>query len=295
MHVKNGHFEQNGKKISFIGANFWYGAILASDGQGGDKERLIAELDTLKGLGITNLRVLVGGDGPDGIPTRIEPTLQKTPGEYNDTILRGLDYLLVEMAKRDMKAVLYLNNTWEWSGGFGCYLEWAGAGKALIPAIDGYQPFKEQMSGFSTNEKAQELFYQHIRNIVSRKNSITGKPYKDDATIFSWQIANEPRCFSADTIVRQKFVEWIGKAASIIKECDPNHMVSAGSEGYMGCEQNWELFEKVHSHPQIDYITIHIWPYNWSWAPAPNPEDYIWTSIDSTKKYLAGHAAIAER
>ena len=295
VHVKNGHFEQNGKKISFIGTNFWYGAILASDGQGGDKERLTAELDTLKGLGITNLRVLVGGDGPDGIPTRIEPTLQKAPGEYNDTILRGLDYLLVEMAKRDMKAVLYLNNTWEWSGGFGCYLEWAGAGKALIPAIDGYQPFKEQMAGFSTNEKAQELFYQHIRNIVSRRNSITGKPYKDDVTIFSWQIANEPRCFSADTIVRQKFVEWIGKAASIIKECDPNHMVSAGSEGYMGCEQNWELFEKVHSHPQIDYITIHIWPYNWSWAPAPKPEDYIWASIDSTKKYLAGHAAIAER
>ena len=84
------------------GQNRWYGAILASEGQGGDRERLAKELDFLKENGMVNLRVLVGGDGPDGIPTRVCPTLQKAPGEYNDTIFRGLDYLLAELAKRDM-------------------------------------------------------------------------------------------------------------------------------------------------------------------------------------------------
>ena len=31
------------------------------------------------------------------------------------------------MGKRGMKAVVALNNFWEWSGGFEQYLEWAGA------------------------------------------------------------------------------------------------------------------------------------------------------------------------
>ena len=39
--------------------------------------------------------------------------------------------LLAEMGKRQMHAVLYFNNSWEWSGGYGQYLEWAGEGKAL--------------------------------------------------------------------------------------------------------------------------------------------------------------------
>ena len=117
--VEDGRFKAEDYPSHFIGANFWYGAILASDGTGGDIQRLEKELDDLKGLGVNNLRVLVGGDGPDGVQTRIMPTLQKEPGVYNDTIFRGLDRLLVEMAERDMKAVLYINNTWEWSGGFG--------------------------------------------------------------------------------------------------------------------------------------------------------------------------------
>ena len=48
-----------------------------------------------------------------------------------------MDYLLFEMKKRDMNAVLYLNNSWEWSGGYGQYLEWAGFGKAPVPAVEG--------------------------------------------------------------------------------------------------------------------------------------------------------------
>lgn len=67
--VEDGLFVSEDYPSHYVGTNFWYGAILASEGEGGDIERLEAELDTLKALGMTNLRVLVGGDGPDGIPT----------------------------------------------------------------------------------------------------------------------------------------------------------------------------------------------------------------------------------
>ena len=105
IQVKNGQFIRNGQPYYYIGANFWYGAILASEGTGGNRERLHRELDSLKAIGVDNLRILVGSDGKRGVPTKVEPTLQEAPGIYNDTILAGLDYLLAEMEKRDMVAV----------------------------------------------------------------------------------------------------------------------------------------------------------------------------------------------
>lgn len=293
--VEDGVFVCEDYPSHFIGTNFWYGAILGSEGQGGDRARLEAELDTLKALGMTNLRVLVGGDGPDGIPTRVCPTLQKEPGVYNDTIFRGLDYLLAEMAERNMKAVLYINNSWEWSGGYGMYLEWAGAGKSLIPAEVGYKAYCDYVAQFVTNEKAKNLFYDHVRYVVSRTNTVTGKPYKDDPAIFSWQIGNEPRCFRPDSAGQAAFVDFMWTTASLIKSIDPNHMVSSGSEGRHGCEGSLELFEKVHSCPDIDYMNIHIWPYNWSWVREKTLKTNLPIAIKNTDEYIDEHLAIAEK
>ena len=53
----DGQFIRNGKPYYFVGTNFWYGAILGSEGQGGNRERLHQELDFLKSIGIDNLRV----------------------------------------------------------------------------------------------------------------------------------------------------------------------------------------------------------------------------------------------
>ena len=272
VRVENAHFVRDGHPYYFIGTNFWYGPILASEGRGGNYERLVRELDTLKALGLENLRVLVGGDGPDGVFSRVDPSLQTAPGVYNDTLLRGLDRFLVELGKRDMHAVLYLNNSWEWSGGYGQYLEWGTGEKALIPLIDGYGPFMQQMAKFQTSREAQELFYQHVRTIVGRTNSVTGRAYRDDPAIFAWQIGNEPRCFSDDPAVRDGFIGWLTEAARLIKEIDPNHMVSTGNEGLMGCEADPELLERVNAIPGIDYMTVHIWPYNWNWVRADSLE-----------------------
>jgi mannan endo-1,4-beta-mannosidase len=295
VQVKDGHFVRNGKNYTYIGTNFWYGPILASEGQGGDYTRLCLELDTLKALGMENLRVLVGADGPDGVFSRVEPTLQKAPGVYNDTLLVGLDRFLVELGKRDMQAVLYLNNSWEWSGGYGQYMEWATGEKALIPLIDGYWPFMQQMRKFQTSAPSQELFYNHVRAIVGRTNSITGKPYREDPAIFSWQIGNEPRCFSDEPAVRDGFIGWLTESARIIKELDPNHMVSTGNEGFFGCEQDMELLERVCAIPGVDYMTIHIWPYNWDWVKAESLREDLGIAMANTLEYIGRHQELSEK
>ena len=292
--VENGRFLRDGKPYTFVGTNFWYGPILASEGRGGDRTRLERELDALKELGIDNLRVLVGGDGADGVYSRVEPTLQTAPGVYNDTLLVGLDRFLVELGKRDMQAVLYVNNSWEWTGGYGQYLEWATGEKTLIPLVDGYWPFMQQMRKFQTSKEAQQLYFNHLRNIVSRVNSITGKPYSEDPAIFAWQLGNEPRCFSDDPDIRAGFIGWMTEAARIVKEIDPNHLLSTGNEGLMGCEEDPALVRAVNEIPGIDYMTIHIWPYNWSWVRPDHLQEDVGEAIDRTRAYLAMHRELAE-
>lgn len=40
IHVENGQFIRNGKPYRYIGTNFWYGPLLAIEGEQGDRERL---------------------------------------------------------------------------------------------------------------------------------------------------------------------------------------------------------------------------------------------------------------
>lgn len=316
--VKNGKFFIGEKEYRYVGTNFWYGAILASEGQGGNRERLVKELDDMKAVGIDNVRVLIGGDGRDGIPSHIAPKLQTEPGVYNDTILKGLDYLMVELEKREMKAVLYFNNAWEWSGGYGAYLDWVGfkgdvqssdgSGQMKhfdltpVPSKDGWWEYMQYVGNFILNDSAKALAAKHVENMVTRKNSITGQPYTESKALMSWEIANEPRCFVNDSLHKTKFVEWIDEQSSLIKSLDPNHLVTTGSEGEWGCENDLDLFNAIHTLKNIDYACIHIWPNNWGWLgkfdqnydadktiaeDAPDPiVDNVQVTCDSTLSYI---------
>ena len=291
--VNNGNFYLGDSIYRYIGTNFWYGTILASEGRGGNRDRLARELDSLKSLGITNLRILVGGEGEEGLASHISPTLQTAPGVYNDTLLQGLDYLLDQLEKRDMKAVLYLNNAWEWSGGFGTYLEWAGAGKAVNPAHDGYPAYVKYASQFVRNETAKELAAKHVSKIVGRVNSITGRRYADSPAIMSWQIANEPRAFSDGG--KEPFALWLESTASLIKSIDPNHLVSVGSEGSHGCEADLDLWARMHESDNIDYGTLHLWPYNWGWVNEGNLAEAVDSAAVKAREYIGRHSAVMAR
>ena len=289
----DGQFVRDGKPYYFVGANFWYGAILGSEGEGGNRERLHKELDFLKSIGINNLRVLVGADGENGIKTRVEPSLQVAPGVYNDTILAGLDYFMNELRERDMTAVLYLNNSWEWSGGYSVYLQWSGHGDVVVPAVDGWPAYMEYVKQFPQSDSAKALFANHVNYIVSRTNRYNQIKYVDDPTIMSWQIGNEPRAFSDEN--KEPFARWMADVAAQIKSLDPNHMVSSGSEGSWGCEMDMNLFEKIHADPNINYLNIHIWPYNWSWVKADSLKELLPRAKENTKKYIDDHMVIAQK
>lgn len=287
--VKDSKFYLDGKPYSYVGTNMWSAVIMASEGRGGNRKALCRELDNLKRLGVTNIRILVGAEGPEGLPSHIKPVLQTAPGVYNDTILQGMDYLLVQMEKRGLKGVFYLTNAWEWSGGYSAYLEWAGYGKAVIPNIDGYSAYVNQVKNFVTSDKAKEMFYNHVRHIVSRVNTINGKPYSESPAIMAWQVCNEPRAFSKEGL--PALCDFLITTARIIKDIDKNHLVSTGSEGLVGFEMQLDWWTRLHSAPEFDYACIHLWPATWRWVERDKVFSDVAKAVEKSTEYIHQHYA----
>ncbi|MFR9545396.1 MAG: beta-mannosidase [Rikenellaceae bacterium] len=292
--TENGQFIKNGEPYYYIGTNFWYGPLLGSQGECGDRERLNRELDHLKSIGVTNLRVLVGGEGQAEWKSKISPILQVEPGVYNDELLDGLDYFMYQLQQRDMTAVLFLSNAWEWSGGFTQYLMWTGElAEDFDPDLVSWGDFREAATKFVRSEKAKKLLDNHIKYIISRTNRYTNQRYIDDPAIFSWQLCNEPRAFSSES--KEYLYKWVNATSTLIRSLDPNHMISTGSEGRMGCEGDIELFDRIHSLENISYINAHMWSLNWSWIKRDNMDGTIDGAVEKCKDYLAEHIAVAEK
>ena len=260
--VANGRFTLAGKPHHFVGANFWQGMNLGVDGPSGDRARLLRELDRMRDLGLTNLRVMASSEGPNTEPYRTVPALMTSPGEYDGSVLDGLDFLLAEMGRRGLRAVMVLNNFWQWSGGMAQYVSWHE--KTPIPYPGDYEKFIAYSARFYAYPECQDWFRAHIAMLVDRTNPYTGTKYRDDPAVFSWELANEPRRYPQS---------WIEDTAAYIKSLDPNHMVTTGSEGAPPGEPAQD-FVKTHSAPAIDYVTIHIWPQNWDWYDPKRPATY---------------------
>ena len=192
-----------------------------------------------------------------------------------------------------MYAVLYLNNSWEWSGGYGQYLEWAGYGKAPVPAVDGWPAFMEYVKQYAQADSAKTLFANHVKDIVTRTNRFTGERYVDDPALMAWQIGNEPRAFSDEN--KEPYAQWIAETAALIKSLDPNHLVSTGSEGKAGIEGDLDMYERVHKDRNIDYMTIHIWPYNWGWAKEDSLVENEPEAESKTLYYVQEHVRVAQK
>ncbi len=289
--VNNNHFTKNGKLYYFIGTNYWYGGMLAS--KNGNRERLKKELDELKSLGITNLRVMASAEGGDQDYTVI-PATQPTQGKYNQDLLEGLDFFLNELKKRDMDAILYLTNNWEWSGGMAKYLEWNGYGKVPNPNLkpNTWPQFMSYTAQFHQCEPCKKAFLEHIKFMLNRKNSVNGIPYKQDKTIMAWEVANEPRIWNLEN--EKAFTNWLNEVASTIKSNDKNHLLTTGSEGKAGSNDDIAAFERTHNNANIDYLTMHIWPKNWGWYNINDEKNSTEVAIKKTNDYIDEHIKVAQ-
>lgn len=294
--VKNGQLFVGSRPYYFIGTNYWYGGLLGleKDKKRG-AERLRKELDFLKKNGITNLRVMAGVEGTGMINgvERVAPPLQPVMGKFNTEVLEGLDLLLFEMGKRNMKAVVFFSNNWEWSGGFQQYLIWSKKiPKDMETRRLTWDELRDVVSGFYACVPCKAAYFEQIGVVMNRTNKFSKKRYVDDATIMAWEIANEPRPMRPSA--NEDYKKFIAETAAMIKKRDKNHLVVIGHEGRIGTE-SMEIFEEIHADKNIDYLTIHIWAKNWSWFREGKLAEDFPNALEKAVTYINEHLEISRK
>ncbi|RYZ07032.1 MAG: glycoside hydrolase [Myxococcales bacterium] len=268
-------FELDGKPFCFAGANNYY-AIYKP------RPMVTDLLDSAQRLGLKVLRVwgmldrgsldgsVPNADGvghKDGVYFQYwDPALDRPA--YNDGPdgLERLDYLLAAAAERDLKLIVVLVNNWRAFGGMDQYLMWYG---------------REQHHEFFTAEEPRRAYRAWLEHVLSRQNSVNGRPYRDDPTVLAWELANEPRCKSGSAFDRDggwngsTITTWAREMSGYVKSLAPSQLVSVGDEGFLATGgEHWAYRQNdgvdhaaLTALPDVDFGTFHLYPQDWGTPP----------------------------
>ncbi|KAL0396448.1 UNVERIFIED_CONTAM: putative mannan endo-1,4-beta-mannosidase 9 [Sesamum calycinum] len=102
---------------------------------------------------------------------------------------------------------------------------------------------------FFTNPIVKDYYKNHIKAVLNRVNTITGVAYKDDPTIFAWELMNEPRCQSD---LSGRPIQKSGCSTGNAEKKQNNPGYEVGTD-----------FIANNRIPQVDFATIHLYPDQW--------------------------------
>ena len=247
----------DGRPFRFVGANV---ALMYRDE---DRAQMPETLRQASRIGIKVVRVWASGEGG---PNDVKPisdfndwprthSFRRTPDEWNEAEFAFLDQVLVEAARNGLRVQLCLANWWRDTGGVTQYLRWAG----VNGADDDKYPFginNEKAMQFYTNEIARRLYREHLQKIATRRNSINGVMYRDDPTIFGYELMNEAQCLTGRWEERRA---WLAEMSTYLKSLDSDHLIAPGDWGYRSAAERREWLSD-HALPNIDYCDVHNYP-----------------------------------
>ncbi len=109
---------------------------------------------------------------------------------------------------------------------------------------------------FYSNPVTRRLYREHLEKLATRRNTITGVVYRDDPTIFGWELMNEAQVITGRWAERRA---WFAEMSAYLKSLDPNHMIAPGAWGYRSSSERREWLAD-HAIPTIDYCDVHSYP-----------------------------------
>ncbi|XP_073127471.1 putative mannan endo-1,4-beta-mannosidase 9 [Henckelia pumila] len=267
-------FVLNGKPLYFNGFNSYWLMYMASDPA--TRAKVTDTFRQASEYGMNVARTWAFSDGG------YRP-LQSSPGSYNEDMFKGLDFVISEAKKYGIHLILSLVNNWEGFGGKKQYVEWARESGQSINNED----------DFFSNNIVKGYYKNHIKAVVTRVNTVSGIAYKDDPTIFAWELMNEPRCQS--DLSGKTIQDWVVEISTQIKSMDKNHLVEVGMEGFYGesmpekkqFNPGYEVGTDFISNNRvsgIDFATIHLYPDQW--VPGANDE----AQTEFVEKWIGSHS-----
>eukprot|EP00249_Psilotum_nudum_P006639 c19949_g1_i1 orf=696-1877(-) len=191
--------------------------------------------------------------------------LQISPGVYDEQTFQALDFVISEANRFGIRLILTLVNNFNDYGGKAQYVQWGRSAGLSLNSED----------AFFTDSTVKGYYRNHVKTVLTRVNTITGIAYMDDPAIFSWELMNEPRCFSDQS--GNALQGWIEEMAAYVKAIDCKHLLDIGLEGFYGpaspnrrsvnpnsyCEQLGTDFVRNHGASGIDFSTVHAYPDAW--------------------------------
>lgn len=282
VRTRGNQFLLNGQPFRFVGANV---AVMYRDE---DRARMPETLRHASEAGIRVVRVWAFGEGgPNDIGPladfadwpRTHP-FRWAPGQWNEEAFVHLDNVIAEAQRNNVLVQLCLTNWWRDTGGVTQYLRWAGINDAADNNYEfGVNPERAML--FYSNETTRRLFREHIEKLVTRRNTVTGLVYRDDPTIFGWELMNEAQSVTGRWTERRA---WVAEMSAYLKSLDPNHVIAPGVWGYRTAAERREWLAD-HSLTNIDYADVHNYP-------RPDTNSFV-DSPKALQEFLDNRAAAA--
>ncbi len=249
VEVRDSQFFVSGAPVRITGANV---AVMV----GPDQRATVDEvLDAVAEDGHDVIRLWAVGEAPrDAEPWRRDFAFRFGPTGFIEESYAHLDRVLAAAAERGLRVIVVLANRWHNLGGMPEYLRWAGDREAP-PLGEDVEP--TALGRFYGCSRCDDAYRSHVLRLVERVNRVTGRRYRDDPTIFSWELFNEASAHTARDA--EALRTWVTRQATFIKAHDPNHLVGAGLIGYRTLLER-AVFRRVQSIGAIDYCDVHAYP-----------------------------------
>lgn len=123
--------------------------------------------------------------------------------------LGRFDFVVAEAKKRNLKLLVSFLDFWGYTGGAQQMSAWYGS--------------RDKYTFFAADPRTRQDYKDWVRHVLLRENALTGLLYKDDPTIFAWDLMNEPDIHPIPLLVT-----WVTEMAAYVKSIDSKHLLTTG-------------------------------------------------------------------
>jgi mannan endo-1,4-beta-mannosidase len=256
-------FRLGDSEFNFLGFNAYY---LMTETAFGKKYITDDVFNAANEIGVEVVRTwaFYESDGTDN-PAVICPE----PGIYNEEALQALDYVVFMAKEKSIKLILTLCNNNPHYGGIPQYLRWGSK----------YLNKNLRHQDFFTNDSVKTWYKNYMHMLLNRVNTYTGISYKDEKTIFSFELLNEgSNTFGSPEII----YNWYAEMSDYFKTIDINHLLTTGESGEDNDRTPYSdinlFYNSAHflfngfkgtsyskniTLPGIDYGSFHLYTGGW--------------------------------
>ena len=251
------HFILDGKPLYIAGLNNHYLTF-------GSPAEVVRVLDDAVAMGATVVRTFIqpvigspDGDNPKTIWNWRQPAYSSHMGVHGTYLvywdksrkamafnegpngMQKLDFLMNEASKRKLKLIVALLDFWAYAGGAQQMRAWYGS--------------EDKSTFFFQDARTKRDYKNLVHSVLLRKNTLTGAIYKDDPTIFAWELMNE-----GNIEPKSLRLSWTAEMSAYVKSIDANHMVTTG-------HANIDELSDINI-PTVDFATWHGYPIYFKWT-----------------------------